>query len=255
MLTGLLVIVALGVIAVLTHRNSRIEQVILKDIYLWEWLTILVLPMMFYIGWILIVKSILERPKLPIFPLDDFDVIAITILFLSYGSIGNALHFISKVMWRYISKAKKTMLYRINEMFHDKLSHYLIYLGAIFTLFLLPILEINHPIDGGLMPHYLAIIIVSGIVFGNFAGRGIISVNEWFGGYNKPLFFVIAVILGLVLSLYKSLHLSVKHYPVSIFIISMGGSYLSTFIFRQIVIYSKLNNKRKLKFLTKLFQA
>lgn len=255
MLTGLLVIVALGIIAALTHRNSWVERVILKNVYLWEWMTILVLPMMFYIGWILIVRSILDRPMVGVIPFDDFDVIAVTMLFLAYGSIGNAMHFTAKVLWRYMDKRKNTMLYKINEIFHDKLSHYLIYLSAIFILFLLPILEINHPIESGLMSHYLLIIILAGVLFGNQAGRGIVGVNEWFGGYNKPLFFVIGVIMGSIFILFKALGLSFGQYPVSIFIFSVGLSYLATFIFRQMMIFSRLNQKRRLKFLAKILSA
>lgn len=255
MLTGLLVIVALGIIAALTHRNSWVERVILKNVYLWEWITILVLPIMFYIGWILIVRSILDRPMVPVIPFDDFDVIAVTILFLAYGSIGNALHFTSKVLWRYMGKRKNTMLYKINEMFHNKLSHYLVYLSAIFILSLLPILEINHPIEGGLLTYYRLIVIFAGVVFGNIATRGIISISEWFGGYNKPLFFIIAVILSIILALFKALNLSFRYYPVSIFVLCIGLSYLGTFIFRQIMIFSKLNRKRRLKFLAKILSA
>lgn len=255
MLTGILIIAIVGLLAILSHRRTRIEERIYKNVPLSDWLTILAFPLFMYIGWFFVVKNILERPQSSIIPFDDFDILAITILFMIYAFVGNALHLTGKILWKYLQGLENTMAYRVNEMFHGKLSHYLAFMNSLFIMFLLAILEINHPVGFSVRTNYLLITALAGITFGISGAKAIFYTNEWFGGYNKPLFFVTAVLLILLFSIIKLLELNLSFYPVILFISVMYLSFIATFIIRQFFIFGRLGKKRKLRFLAKILSA
>lgn len=252
MLTGLLIIATVAFLGVFSHRRSRLENKILKNIPLSEWLTVLVFPLIFYLGWFFVVENILERPRVEIFPLRDFDFLAITILFMVYGFVGNAIHFTSKILWRYLKEKPYSLAYKINEMFHNKLSHYLVYLNSIGIIFFLAFLEINHPVGSGVTSVYLYFVFLLGMILGVSASKAVFYTNEWFGGYNKPLFFLVSTLLFILFFLFKTLKLRYSFYPVNFFVVSMSLSFLSFFIFRQIFIFAKLDQKKRLRILAKL---
>jgi len=255
MTAGILIISIVTLITVLTHRRSRFEEKIFKNVPLSDWITSLIFPTLIYIGWATLVKSILGRPQIPIFPFDDFDILAVTILFMVYGFVGNGIHFTSKIVWRYLDARKNPMAYRVNEMFHNKLSHYLSFLNALFIAFLLPVLEINHPSLYQLTRQEMLGVVTAGSVFGISGTRSIVMTNEWFGGYNKPLAIVILMLLGIIISIFKTYHLNLAYYPAGLFVIIIFASSLATFFIRQIMIFSRLNSKRRLKFLARMLSA
>jgi len=252
MFTGFIIIAVIGLLGILSHRRSRLEHKIYRNVPLTDWLNVLVLPITLYLGWFYLVKNILARPMVSYIPFDDFDILAITILFGVYAFTGNAIHFTGKILWRYLEQHKHTTAYHINEMFHGKLSHYLVYLNTIFCAALLSVLEINHPLQEKLPLLNLVIIMATGIIFGLSAIKSIFYINEWFGGYNKPLFFIILCLQLVLAAFFKSLKLHLSFYPASIFIISIFLTIIVTFLARQIFIFARLGNKRKLKFLAKV---
>lgn len=255
MLTGILIIAIIGLLAALSHRRSRLENKIYKHVPLPEWLAISIFPVMLYLGWFFIVKNILARPRISLLPFEDFDILAITLLFTIYGFVGNALHFTSKILWRYLKENRHSMAFKVNEMFHGRLSHYLVYLNMLFIGFFLPILEINHPAVLPVTSNYLFLILLAGTVFGVSGIKAIFYTNEWFGGYNKPLFFIIALLLAVLLGLIKSFDLRFSLYPVSLFIVSIFSSAVVTFLMRQFFIFAHLNDRRRLRFLAKILSA
>lgn len=252
MLTGLLIVAIVGLLGVLTHRKDSFEERIFKHVPWSEWLIVLVVPMFVYLGWAVVVNNIIDRPRVRIIPFDDFNIIAVTVLFMLYGFVGNAMHFTGKVLWRYLHQDNHRMAYRVNEMFHGRLSHYLIFLNAMFILFLLSIIEINHPIPDGVTKSYLLFTALLGIVFGIVAIRVIFYTNEWFGGYNKPLFFIFITLFTTQFILFKSLRLSFYSYPVSSFVAYSFITGISVFIAQQIGIFSRLDAKRRLKYLVRI---
>ncbi len=255
MLTGIIIIAAVGLLSILSHRRSRLENKIYKNVPLNDWLTVLVFPVLFYLGWFFMVKNILFRAKVDILPFGDFDVLAITILFGIYGFVGVAIHFTGKILWRYLREERRTMAYKVNEMFHGKLSHYLVYLSLAFIGFLIPMLEINHPLLLPLTNFYVFLIIIAGTVFGMSGIRAVFYTNEWFGGYNKPIFFIFSILLLILVALFRNLGLRLDVYPVSLFIITIFTSGVLTFLARQFFIFSRLGNRRKLRFIAKILSA
>ena len=144
------------------------------------------------------------------------------------------------------------MAYRVNEMFHGKLSHYLIFLNVMFIIFLLSIIEINHPINGGVTKLYLAMTAFCGVIFGVSSVRTVFYPHEWFGGYNKPLFFIY---LGLFLAhnaLFKVYNLSFYNYPVSMFVAYTFMTGIVAFTAQQLGILSRLDAKRRIKYLVRI---
>lgn len=252
MLTGLLIIAIVGLLGVLTHRRSRFEERVLKHVPLTEWIVVLIAPLLIYIGWAVVVNNIIDRPRMRIIPFDDFNILAVTVLFMVYGFVGNSMHFTSKVLWRYLKNQKKSMAYRVNEMFHGRLSHYLTFLNTLFILFLLSIIEINHPVLGGVTKLYLAVAAICGIGFGIAGVKTIFYPAQWFGGYNKPLFFVYSVLFGIQFSLFKILRLSFFSYPVSAFVAYAFMTGIVAFITQQFGILSRLDAKRRIKYLVRI---
>lgn len=255
MLTAILITAIILLLGVLSHRRSRLENRIYKNVPLNDWLTVLILPVVLYICWFYMVKNILSRPNIGILPLEDIDILAITILFMIYGFVGNSMHFTGKILWRYLQSQRHSIAYKINEMFHGKLSHYLVYLSLILILFTLSILEINHPVVSGVTNLYLLFIALGGLIFGVAYSKAIYYTNEWFGGYNKPLFFVVSVLLIILVIVRGYFQLRFAYYPVYLLTLVMGGSFISTFILRQLFIFTRLGSKRRLRFLAKILSV
>ena len=254
MFTGFLIAAIVGLLGVLTHRRSRFEQRVFKNVPLSEWIIVLVVPVFMYLGWAVVVNNIIDRPRMRIIPFDDFNIIAVTALFMVYGFVGNSMHFTSKVLWRYLKDQKKSMAYRVNEMFHGKLSHYLIFLNVLFIIFLLSITEINHPVSGGVTKLYLAMTALCGVIFGVSAVRTVFYPDEWFGGYNKPLFFVYLGLFLVQFSLFKVYNLSFYNYPVSMFVAYTFMTGIVAFTAQQLGILSRLDAKRRIKYLVRIIR-
>lgn len=253
MFTGILIIAVIGLLGALSHRHSRLESKIYKNVPLEDWITVFILPVSLYIGWFFIVKTILLRPAVGLLPLDDMDILALSILFMIYGFVGNGIHFTGKILWRNLKGSRHTMAYKINEMFHGRLSHYLVYLNGLFIFFLLPILEINHPAPTRATDGYLWLSALTGAIFGYAVCRAIFYTNEWFGGYNKPLFIISSVLLFILVFTGKYYKINITNYPTYLFVISMYLCFIGVFILRQLMIFLKLGNRRRLRFLAKIF--
>lgn len=256
MTIGLIIIALVGLFAVLSHRRTRFEERVFKNVPLNDWLTILGVPLPMYIGWALVIKNILARPNINLIPVDDFDFLAMTIIFLVYAFTGNTLHFTAKIIWRYLPEPKNSMVYKVNEMFHNKLSHYLVYVNFMIILFLSSVIELNHPlIDGGLEMGMALILGSAAIIFGFSAAKAIFYTNQWFGGYNRPLSLVGMILAGVLVIMLKTFNLSLAYYPMGYFTVVSFSAFLGAFIFRQIFIFTRLNNKRKLRFMAKLLSV
>jgi hypothetical protein len=251
MLTGILIFAIIALLGVLSHRRSRLEERVYKNVPISDWITIFIFPIFFYTGWVFMVRNIISRQSVEILPLDDIDIIVLTCLFMVYGFVGNSIHFTGKILWRYL-KDHRSMAYKVNEMFHGKFSHYLVDISSSFIIFMLTILEINHPLNFPFNLSYQTIIILLGLILGLSMRRYVFFTNEWFGGYNKPIFFIVASLLVVLIGLFKVCKLAISLYPVSLFVISGLCSFVAAFIIRQIFIFSKLDEKRKLRFLAKL---
>ena len=142
-----------------------------------------------------------------------------------------------------------------NEMFHNKFSHYLAFLSGLLVVFMLTILEVNHPFETEFTDWQVLATLTAGAVTGISMLKSVFYTDEWFGGYNKPLFFIIFVLLTLSLNISRVLKLDYSHYPTKLFIEAIFISGIFTFLFRQILIYTKLSHKKRLKFLSRLLSV
>ena len=140
--------------------------------------------------------------------------------FFPYFCAGTGAHFVSKVLYRYLKKDKDSEIYRVNEKFRGKLSHYFVFGGIVFIVFFIALLEINHPLSSPINQTYFIVISLFAIIAGIW-GMKIISsfLNDYFGGYNKPIFIIVFILLCSLLYFFKTFKLIIFYYPVSLFII------------------------------------
>lgn len=255
MLRGILILLLVGLLGILSHRRTRLEEKIYKNIPLADWLIGMVFPIIVFPVLIALIKNILGRPNIFILAFDDIDILAFSIFFLVYAYVGNTLHFTSKILSRYIVSDHKSVTYKINEMFHGKLSHYLFFISAILFFFSLPILEINHPLTYSFTSSYRWAVIAAGIVFGVLQSKAVFYPNEWFGGYTKPIFILLLGCFSSLWWIFHELDLSLAVYPISLFIMTGFLAAVCTFLARQLFIFSRLNNKRRLRFLARILSA
>lgn len=256
MITGIFILAFITLFTVFTHRRSRFEEKIIKHVPLAEWITVLLLPVWVYIGWAIVVKNIIERETVLIFPFDDFEILAVSVFSMLYGFVGMSLHFSSKVLWRYLKNRQASMAYRVNEMFHGRLSHYVIYLNTLIVATLLPILEINHPVQGGdVTPSYLFLSSLGGVLFGIAGMKTVFYTHDWFGGYTKPMFANVSLFLFLLLFIFRFYNLNPAYYPVSVFILTAFIIMFGSFVFRIIFRLSRLHRRKRLQLIARMLRV
>lgn len=257
MITGLILFSIIAFVGVISYRRPRLEERVFKNIPLIDWMISLIFPMFVYLALVLIVKNIVSRNRLDILDFDDFTFASFFVLFVMYAFVGNSIHFVGKVLSRYLTPNRHTRIHQINEIFHGKLSHYLAFVSILLAIFTLSLWEINHPLLESNQITQAAKIIT--IIFGGLLGysstKAIFYTSGWFGGYNKPLFFLVAFLLGLIVIIFSSYQLKIAFYPVNLFVISMFTTLMVVFLFRQLLIFSRLGKKRRLQFLAKILSA
>jgi len=254
MLTGILLLSIMTFVGFISYRRPRFEQRVFKKIPLADWITILVIPIVMYVGIILIVINILARPRIPILDFDDKTFIVFGLLFLLYGFVGTSMHFVSKVISRYI-KGTNSMVYHVNEIFHGKLSHYLTFCSTLLVIFFTALLEINYPTAGRLTELQMIILILAGLLFGLSSSKAIFYTHRWVGGYTKPLFLLVTVLLLVTYGIFQTFGLDLSVYPVNLFVSALLGSIVVTFVTRQLFILMRLEKRRRLKFIGKILSA
>ena len=255
MLTGILLISLVIFIAVVSYKRPRFEERVIKNIPLVNWLNILVFPLFFYYGLVLIVLNIVSRPRVSILDFEDISLLSVGIIFLIYGFVGLSVHFVGKVLWRYLKKNKRSKIYAVNEIFHGKLSHYITFVCAYMLIFITALLEINHPL-GAKLPYLYTLAIIVCAITGGFSGaKTIFFTSGWFGGYNKPLFSITAVLLLVLINLYRGNGLKLAYYPINVFAMTLLFTIIWIFLVRQFLIYSKLSKRRRLQFLSRILSV
>ncbi|MBI3379992.1 hypothetical protein HY029_04510 [Candidatus Gottesmanbacteria bacterium] len=253
MITGLLIISIISFIAVISYKRPRMEQKVFKNIPLVDWLNILGFPPLVYLGLVLIVVNIVNRPIVPILDFEDFTIITVGIFFLMLAFVGQSIHFVSKVISRYLPANKHALEYQVNEIFHGKLSHYMVIISALLVVFILDLLEINHPVFYSSPIGRNILIIIAGVLMGFAGGKSVIYTSSWHGGYYRPIFSLVFLLFLSKTGLFYFSDLHYSNYPMNLFSYAMYISIMTVFILRQFIIFSKLSEKRRLRFIAKLF--
>lgn len=255
MISGIILFAVFTLIAAFSYKRPRLEQRVIKNIPLIDWLNILFYPLLLYFALVLIILNILSRPVLEVLDFNDAQILAIGILVLIYGYVGNSIHFVGKVLSRYMKPKKHELIYQINEMFHGKLSHYMAFVSTLVVIFLIGLLEINHPDTSGFGKASLYLLIACGLAVGVSGSKAVFHASDWYGGYNKPLFLLSMSLLGILFGVSKYFHLKYALYPVNIFITSFYLSLSATFILKRTFRVYKLDRKGKLRFLIRLLRG
>lgn len=254
MISGILIIAVVTFLAVLSHRRTRLEERVYKKIPLSDWFMGFIVPLILYLGWVMLAHNIISRPLSYILPFTDFQILVISFLFFVFAFVGNSIHFTSKILWRYIGR-KNTMAARVNEMFHGKLSHYLVYIDGIIVAFHLPLLELNHPLFVPLGLSSMLLIAPAGVIFGFASSKSIFYTNQWFGGYTKPVFITLTGLLLTLIWVFREYQIHIGFYPVSLFIMTAFFSGAVSFITRQAVRLVRMKSEKRLKLLGKIMSV
>lgn len=253
MITGLLILSIVSVVAVISYKRPRLEQKVFKKIPMLDWLNILGFPPLVYLALVLIVSNILSRQRVPILDFEDYTIIYLGILFLILAFVGNSIHFVGKVLSRYLSPARHSLQYQVNEIFHGKLSHYMIMIFSILTLFMVDLLELNHPLVIPTIARNEWLVVIAGILLGISASRTVIFSAGWLGGYFRPVFTLVFILFMVLFSIIRINQLDMSYYTINLFSICTYATVLIMFLIRQFFIFSRLNQKRRLQFLNRLF--
>lgn len=95
--------------------------------------------------------DIIRRPEAINFPLPSNLMFILFAFSLILGAMGVAIHSTSTTVYEAFKRGKdlqsevEKKAYKINELYHQSLSHNLVYLGSLGGLLMLGLLELNHP--------------------------------------------------------------------------------------------------------------
>jgi len=248
MITGLILLAIVAGIAAFSYRQSRLEQRLIKDVALIDWINLFILPILGYLVCVFLTANILSRPGVRFVRINDFILVSVGILFLVYAYVGNSIHFVSKVLYRHMKITNP--VFRINELFHGKLSHYVTTVCIFLTLFVLALLELNHPLQKGFQNVPFLIDALAGIVMGISVSRIIFYTVE-LRDNKSMLLFCFAMFIALI-SLLIGFSLPISSYPITASLVVSMGTFIILFCLRRIIIRFRWTKKRSLRLLTKI---
>jgi len=253
MFTGILILALVIFITVISYRRQRLEEKLIKQIPVIDWFLMFASPIFFYVGLIMIVRNILSRHRVNILDFEESQILGIGIFFMIYAIVGVSVHFVAKVLSRYIKRDRSSKVYQVNEIFHGKLSHYLTFACSYMLVFTLALLEINYPLPQKLSGANFAVLTGVGILAGFSAFKGIFYTHQWIGGYNKPFYLISLVFLIILVGIFKSDNLIIAYYPMNIFIVAGLFSVVCIYGVRRILFFSRLSRPRRIKIISRLF--
>lgn len=244
MIQATIVLTAAGLISTFLYKNQHGKRKF-KKIPINDWISLVFLPIVIYVWWAFVVKSILSRPYTPIINVSDIDLMLITFGVIAVGAVGNTIHSTGKILWYHLEPKKDVVksAYLINEIFHGPLGHYIVFICGLLIIFLMPVLEINHPIEQALKPHEMRILAFSGILFGISIKRCFSFTSRWFGGYNKILFVYTTILTALTASLYHFFDMYFYLYPITWFAVWIFAAIIGTFSIQTLLWFIKKRRK------------
>jgi hypothetical protein len=95
-------------------------------------------------------------------------------------------------------------------------------------------------------------LVVAGILFGISVSKSIFYTSAWFGGYNKPIFFIVTLLLLTLWAIIRGYELDLWFYPYNTFILALFGSLSGTFLARRFMVLTRLSTKKKLGLITRM---
>lgn len=251
MLVGLLLLALIAFIGAFGYKQSRLEQRVIKNISLVDWINILLVPLFGYVGAVLVVTNILSRPNADIFGLNDIGLFIVGMPFFIYAFVGNSIHVVSKAISRHMKENPRSLSYRVTELFHGKFSHYISWVCLFLAFFVIVLLEINHPLTSALSTDVTWVIAFAAILVGVSMARTFFYTSDYWGG-NRSMYIFIGALFIAVSGLFSSFHLSYSYYPTGLFLAMMVGTMLILFILRRVFVVFRLTQKRRLRFLVRL---
>lgn len=193
-----------------------------------------VVPPILLISGFWLISSILQRPNIGVIPISDPFIILLLSFIGMIGSMGGGIHASSKCVSWHLEERRESRAFKINEFFHCKLSHHLIYYSAMLVSLALVVAEINHPIPSPLpyLSEYLLGFL--GFIFGLSIAASII----WSGYWESNLLLLSTVIATIALLFFK-FSLNLHLLPLSIFLIAWLLAAFSALLLLSLIINKK----------------
>lgn len=221
---------------VAVYRNPSFVGRLWKNIPITDWINLFVTPFILYLAFILIMYSILSRTRYDILFTSDFLLGAIILLLISGAFVGNSIHFVSKVLSRYIPIDEDSIVFQINEIFHMRLSHELTFYSTILLLFAIGLFEINYPLVRELTFIQEGILSGGAVIFALFSIKSYhhANIRSKFDYYERMVTISI-ILLVLHVIIFMTLRQSINEYQFNVFLRLYLGS-TAVFYFLHIII-------------------
>ena len=251
MTLGILIIAISLILSVWLYRKTQLEKKIIKEIPLVDWFNLIVFPIIIYIGLTITIFNIISRERINIIPTNDSLMMAMIVFLLLTSYVGNAIHFVAKVLHRYAHPLfRLTQFYKVNELFHTRLSHSTIFYSGLLLLFSIGLFEINYPLSSELNLFQEGVAFLSGI------GLGVASVKSLriYANYDvdKDDYYFRLIIVSLILLVlhvftFNIINRKISEYQFNLFLRSYLGTIAFIYALRIIIEKFNLDKSRRMR--------
>jgi len=213
-LITILVVIVLA--AVLAYKSSFLHNKKIGYISLLQIFYLVLVPGILYTIIFSYILEIRQRPLNTHVFLNDNLLTSLLLLSVLYTYGGIAIHGICKTFSQYFDKnQKKSLLFKVNDHFHNQFSHSLIYTGAAASIALFCLIEINH-----VSPYPTGTKILMPVLNGLFIGLSLLISLNWYQKKRwselKLLFFSAWLLFIIVLYALKPYIKNVEAYPFTL---------------------------------------
>jgi len=149
--------------------------------------------------------------------------------FMYFFVVGLGIHATSVLLLKHMKDLKRHKVWEVNEYFHNKFSHLMIFTSAALVFFSFALIELNYP-TSLLTKFEIQSLVVCGIVSGIILGIGSVegSVPKSMG----LLIYILSMILGATVIINK---IDYHYFPYTIFVeIMFATSILTILLYRYV---------------------
>ena len=140
----------------------------------------------------------------------------IFLILLYFLILGNGIHAVSVVLSKYMKNLRKHRIWEINEFFHNAFSHFLMTGSAALILFSFAVYEVNRPNIILITNLELAILVISGVVFGIIFGFASIE-----GSIPQVMFYLLYLLSLMLPFIFIRFNLNYRLFPFTTFVETM----------------------------------
>ena len=172
---------------------------------------VLIIPMTYFLKQIIELNAYVQTIT---FPKYVSELVFLTLLY--FLILGNGIHAVSVVLSKHMRNLKSHRIWEINEYFHNAFSHFLATASAALILFSFAVYEINRPNIIFINNFELAILVISGVVFGI-----ILSFASIEGSIPQVMFYLLYLLSLMLPFIFIRFNLNYRLFPFTTFVETM----------------------------------